>query len=235
MILKQRDANERAIEALDGRACATADPVRRAALSGAASRLRADTTSADACALIDEHFASSREWAVLHDLRLSVGRYAVRLNHLLVSDHLECVCVDTRYARGGLEMDPSGRWSAFGRYGARTVASPLAKAARDARMLSNLLGEGELLPRRFGVRPRASVRALVLTNPALRIGVTPGDARDAVGVYPSDALFPLLWEQRRRRARNPFERASPETLQTVCARILALHRPTVPAALLDAA
>ena len=233
MILKTRDAAPETIERLERRAATETDPVARAALTGAASRLRADTTTADACALIDERFADTEHWAVLHDLRLSAGAATVHLNHLFVSDRMECVCVDTRYLRRGLERDASGAWRAFSRYGANPIASPLAKAARDVRTLSALLVETKPLPRRFGIGPRATVRGVVLTDPSLRIGVACDEGRDTVGVFPSDALFPMLWRGRQRRAHRPFERVSVDALARTCAEIAALHRPSVPATLLN--
>ena len=233
MILKTRDADPDTLGRLEREARVEADPVRRAALAGAASRLRAGTTTAEACALIDRRFADTEEWAVLHDLRLAVGARAVHLNHLLVSDRLECVCVDTRYLRRGLEVDASGAWRAFSAYGSHAVASPLAKGARDARALGELLSRTGLVPRRLGLGPRAAVRAVVLTDPSLRIGV-PADDREAVGVFPADALFPMLW-RRRRRVAHPFERVSRAALARVGEDIAALHRPTVPEALLRAA
>ena len=135
MILKTRDATPDTLARLEREARAEPDPVRRAALAGAASRLRADTTSADACALIDAGFADTPRWAVLHDLRLASAAGTVRLNHLLVSDRLEFACVDTRFLRRGLEADASGAVRAFSRFGTVPVASPLDKAARDLRTL----------------------------------------------------------------------------------------------------
>ena len=234
MILKTRDAVPETIERLERRATTERDPVARAALQGAASRLRADSTTADACALIDERFADTGEWAVLHDLRLSAGAATVHLNHLLVSDRMECVCVDTRYLRRGLERDASGAWRAFSPYGANAIASPLVKAARDVRTLNALLAAAKPLRRRLGIGPRATVRGVVLTDPSLRIGVPCDEGRDTVGVFPSDALFAMLWRRRQRRANGPFERVSPAVLERTCEAIAALHRPAVPAALLDA-
>lgn len=131
MIFKRCDARPEVIESLGRRSTPTPDPVRRSALRGAASRLRADATSADACTPIDAAFGDSGEWTVLHDLRLSIGAHAVRLNHLLVGDGLECVRVDSRYLRCGPEIDASGRCTASSPYGTAAIASPrLARAGR---------------------------------------------------------------------------------------------------------
>ena len=235
MILKTRDASSENIHRLERRAALETDPVTRAALQGAASRLRADPTTEDACALIDARFADTERWAVLHDLRLSAGSGAVHLNHLLVSDRLEFACVDTRHVRRGLEQDASGAFRAFSAYGSNPVASPLAKAARDVRLLGALLREADLLPRRLGIGRAAAVRGVVLTDPSLRIGVASDERRDVVGVFPSDALFPMLWERGGRRRAAGGTRVSRDALEGVCAGIVALHRPAVPETLLRGA
>ena len=236
MILKTRDASSENIHRLERRAALETDPVTRAALQGAASRLRADPTTENACALIDARFADTDRWAVLHDLRLSAGAGTVHLNHLLVSDRLEFACVDTRHVRRGLERDASGAFRAFSAYGSDLVASPLAKAARDVRLLGALLREADLLPRRLGIGRTAAVRGVVLTDPSLRIGVASDERRDVVGVFPSDALFPMLWERGgRRRGAGSGARVSRDALERTCAGIVALHRPAVPEALLRGA
>jgi len=111
MIVKLRDARAATIARLEEVAIRTGDPVRKAACISAAARLRDDSTSEEACDLIDHYFGESEDWAVIHDLRLSVGTHAFKLNHVLINDSLECVCLDTPRAsvRGYILTNPSLR------------------------------------------------------------------------------------------------------------------------------
>ena len=97
--------------------------------------------------------------------------------------------------------------------------------------------------------PANPAAAAVPRCPACGSGRRPGAACEACGdgveVLSADALAPTLWRDGpavgasarpsgRPSAREPA-RLSREALEDACARIAALHRPTVPEALLEAA
>lgn len=234
MIVKSRDAQPATIAALEDRARGESDAMRRTGCLSAAARLRDDPTDKGACDLLDRQFGDARDWAVLHDLRLPVGRHVLHVNHLLINDYLEFVCIDSRYRRSVLRQHADGRFEAKSAGGARDIASPLHKAARDARMLQSAIDERGLLPRLFGIGPRASVKALVLVDAGGRLA--PAHSRPpGIDVIVADALFERLWQQRRRRRGNPFERVSAGRLRRIAERLAADHRRNYSEALLASA
>jgi len=232
MIVKSRDAQPATIAALEERARRESNAMRRNGCLSAAARLRNDSTAAAACDLLDRRFGDATDWAVLHDLRLQVGRHVLHVNHLLINDYLEFVCIDSRYRASVLHQHADGRFEARSEAGARDIASPVHKAARDARMLRSAIAERRLLPRLFGIGPRASVKALVLIDPGGRLAParTLPEGTDLVA---TDAVFALLWKQRRRRRGNPLERVSPGRLRRVAERLAADHRQNYSDALLE--
>lgn len=236
MIVKLRDARAETISRLEKTAIRTTDEVRKTACIGAAARLRDDSTTQEACDLIDHYFGESEDWAVIHDLRLRVGTHAFQLNHVLISNSLECVCLDTRFLKYGLMTDENGRCEAHSSHRRFLVASPMTKMERDSRMLSIRMGSSDVLPRHFGIGPRATVRGYILTNPALRsIAATPDDcgARNSVSVESADGLFPLLWKRNLRWSQTRFERLTPDALLSIAERLATQHQSSFSQALLS--
>ena len=233
MIVKERDAMPRTIEALERRAGGTGDALLRTACLGAAARLRADRPTAGACELIDRNFAECDDWAVIHDLRLEIDGHAARFDHVLVGEALDVVGVDTRFVDAGLYLSGNGRCETFDGQTRRLVACPLAKMARDLRKLDVALGRVGLPRGRFGLRARPELAGCVLFDPAHRLGAPAVEPGGTVGVYPREALYRMLWKRRRRRVGAPRQRLSGEALRELAARLVDQHRPAFPPSLLE--
>jgi hypothetical protein len=234
MIVKQRDAQATTIKKLEQRAACNSDSLHSRACASAAARLRADVTSARAADLIDTQFGPSEEWAVIHDLRLRIGGHAVQINHVLINNALVFVCLDTRYLDVGLHIGEHGQCRTIDRHESRAIASPINKMAKDVRMLRSHLHQQNLLPRRFHVTQRATLKGFVLTNPGLRLCV---DFRhkgpDAIEAFPGDALFAKLWKQELRASRLLGACLSAQQLFAVASGLAGQHQAVFSSALLE--
>ena len=233
MIVKERDAQWTTIRKLENRAAGTGDKLKRSACLSAASRLSADSTTQQACDLIDQQFGDSDEWAVLHDLRLRVQGHAVQINHVLINTSLSVVCLDTRYLGVGLDISENGLCQIVGSKPRRTVASPVNKMAKDLRMFETLLNSSGLLPRRLGMAQRAAFKGYVLTCPSQRLAVKCTASPDAVAVLPSDALFALLWKRDTKRSTMLGKRLCADDLFEIAAQLVDHHQPVFSSTLLD--
>lgn len=233
MIVKNRDATLAMIKKLEVKAVKAADTVKRTACTSAASRLRADPTTELATELIDRQFADSEEWAVVHDLRMRVNGHALQVNHLLVSNTLCFVCVDTRFIRHGLKLGEAGQCHMFSDHETRRVASPLNKMAKDVRMFRDHILHMGVLPSRFGIVQRATYKGYVLTDPALRLDLEANSASDKIGVCCSDALFPMLWKKDFRASRILGKTLCADDLYELAAHVAELHAPVYSSSLLE--
>ena len=232
MLVKTRDAVDSTIETLVWRGRNASDAVTRAAYVSAAARLRADPTTEAATKFIDKNFADTQEWAVIHDLRFRVGTRALQLNHVLISNSLDIVCIDSRYMNFGLEFHADDKCNAFTAYESRAISSPLNKMSRDVRLINEHINGSRTLPRKFGLGPRAAVMGYIITDPSLRLQGREPSKRDSVAVLSSDALFPMLWKKGTRWSQTRIDRLSPEALLETAERLIAHHEPTVQPSLL---
>lgn len=233
MIVKQRDATLATIKKLEVKAVQTSDTVKRSACTSAALRLRADPTSEKATELIDKQFADSEEWAVVHDLRLRVKGHALQINHMLVSSALCFVFVDTRFLSYGLKIGEAGQFHVFNKSESRRVASPINKMAKDVRIFRDHIQKLGVLPSRLGIVKRALHKGYILTDPSLRIDANAGSEADDIGVYPSDALFPMLWKKDLGANRLLSRNLSADDLYDLTAQIADLHTPAYSPSLLE--
>lgn len=232
MIVKDRDARPELIKALELQARNTSDNVKRSACKSAVSRLLADQTTAFATDQIDVQFSQSDDWAVIHDLRLRIAGHAIQINHLLISSALNFFCLDTRFIDYGLDLNSNGKCHVFDRHERKPVASPLTKAAKDARKLAELAKQEGWSTTQFGIERKVSVRAFVLTNPALRLGLAGKFDNTNIGVHPSSALFQLLWKTGFSNTGLRARRLSADALRDVAETVVSMHTPVYSPSLL---
>ena len=233
MIVKDRDATLTTIKKLEVKAVQAADAVRRAACSSAASRLRADPTSEKAVELLNKQFSDCEDWAVVHDLRLRINGHALQINHLLISNTLCFVCVDTRFLKYGLKVGDAGQFHVFNDHETRRVASPLNKMAKDVRLFRNHIQQLGVLPSRFGLVQRATYKGYVLTDPSLRLDVDAASVSCDMGICSSDALFPMLWKKDLRSSRILSTSLSADDLYDLATQLAEQHTPAFSACLLE--
>ena len=227
MIAKERDASELRIRHLENMNTGHMDTVGRMGVHQSVARLRADSTTHSACEFINENFAQSPIWAVLHDLRLVHNKRIVHINHLLINSSMEFYCLDTRFINDGIVIDEHGTCCLQLGKIQKLVSSPLSKLNRDIRFLKNFLKQNNILPRCFGISKNATIKGYVVTSSSLRIDRPPTKLLDTSQVIPADSLFPLIWQEPASWINKHGKLDSKELLRETANRLISLHKPTV--------
>ncbi len=233
MIIKERDATKNRIAYLENYEAPGMDSIQRQGLIQAAARLRADCTKGNACRQIDSYFAESKDWLVIHDLRLQHAQQIIQINHLLISSELKFYIVDSRYLKNGLKLNENGQcWVQSGSQ-SKPTASPLNKLNRDIRILRDIIKKAKELPRFLGISPTISVEGYILTNPALKSHKPPSSVLDSSAVIASDMLFASVWEKRQSWIRSKVISVDADSLYNLSQALLSLHIPAVSTKLMD--
>lgn len=129
--------------------------------------LRGETESAYH---IDFHFAQSRNWAVIHDLRIEHGGRVAQVDHVLLNRTLDMYVLETKHFHSGLKITEEGeflRWNDF-RKTFEGMPSPLMQNERHIDVLRQAV-ETLDLPTRLGIRLKPSFQTLVLVSPQARV------------------------------------------------------------------
>jgi hypothetical protein len=189
--------------------------------------IRGDMSEGKAAHELDSYFGSSRNWMVIHDLRIEVGGITAQIDHLLLGRCLDVWVLESKRMSGGLKVLDNGECLTF-RNGRIPVAidSPMEQNRRHVTMLERLFNSGAItLPRRLGLRMKPKLHNLVLiaegriTRPKTAV---PG----IENLIRTDLLFKHVEAQAERG--SPLDLAklvSPDTLEDLGRQLVAQHRP----------
>lgn len=126
---------------------------------------------AEAAYEIEFYYGASKNWMVLHDLRLECDGRVAQIDHLLINRFLEIyVCESKRFAEG-IAVNEQGEFAAF--YGSKPygVPSPIEQNKRHMVVLESVFKSGQVSPpKRLGISLSPTLNGLVLVSKNARIG-----------------------------------------------------------------
>ena len=229
MLIKKPDDLTPLLASLEAQAAGTGPEAQRAAieLRNRKAGLRAERESAY---LIDHDFAGSKNWAVIHDLRLEHGQRVAQIDHVLINRWLQVYVLETKGFHDGVKINEEGeflRWNNFAkRY--EGMPSPLAQNDRHINVLRDVLETIEL-PTRLGLRIPPEFMSFVLVSPNAQIKRP--EKFDTSRVIKADQLKKSIW--RDIDGENPLvgllktaaKIVAPETVEHVARELAQRHRP----------
>ncbi|MBN8506003.1 MAG: NERD domain-containing protein [Burkholderiales bacterium] len=189
----------------------------------------------DAAFHIDSVLRDSKNWAVLHDLRIRVGEDEAQIDHLILNRFLDLILVETKCFGCSLEINAQGEFTADYGSGKRFgIDSPLAQSERHGRVLLKLLEQLEI-GGRLGIKP--AVHHLVLLHPKAIIQRPAAEQFDTSNVIKADQF--AQWRERfvdesakgLSAVTGVLNMRSSDTLREWAEKIARQHRPADPQAL----
>ncbi|HEY9721336.1 MAG TPA: nuclease-related domain-containing protein [Oscillatoriaceae cyanobacterium] len=229
MLLKVADRKDEAIAGLET-LVAEAGGDRRKALERELNILRAGIKGEkDSAYLIDFDYAQSKNWVVIHDLRLELNDRVAQVDHLLINRFLEAYVLETKHFHAGIKITDQGEFLRWNNY-RRTyegMPSPLAQNERHLVVVRDAFQTIEM-PTRLGIRLAPTLFNYVLVSPEARIDRP--KSLDTSRVIKADALTGIL--DRRADEMSPLatlgsaaKLVSSDTLQQIGRQLVRLHRP----------
>jgi len=125
---------------------------------------------ADAAYEIDFHYGPSKNWAVIHDLRIEhIGRVA-QIDHLLVNRFLDIwVCESKRFSEG-IAINEQGECAMFWNGRPQGIGSPHEQNAKHIAVVKSACDDGAVeLPKRLGFAIKPTLAGLVVVSKNARI------------------------------------------------------------------
>jgi hypothetical protein len=180
--------------------------------------------------LIDFHFATSSNWAVIHDLRVEHNGRVAQVDHLLINRWMECYVLESKHFNAGLKITEDGefmRWNDYKRT-YEGMPSPLLQNERHIAVLRDLMSTLEL-PTRLGMRINFGFQTLVLVSPGARID-RPAKF-DSSRVIKADQIRQSIWRDIDNEnglltiVRTAVKIVSGDTVRDVAQQLANLHRP----------
>ena len=172
MLIKQADDKTKDLEtlkALAARPDATADTRKKIEqeIRNIQSGMKGES---EAAYEMQFHYGESKNWMVLHDLRLECGGRVAQIDHMLVNRFLEIYVCESKHFSEGVAINEQGEFAAF--FGSKPygIASPLEQNRRHMAVLEAVFKTGQVAPpKRLGFTITPSLHGLVLVSKTARI------------------------------------------------------------------
>ena len=184
----------------------------------------------DSAYFLNFTFEKSKNFAVIHDLRIEWQGRVAQIDHLLINRFLEIFVLETKNFFGDLKINDQGEFSVV--YSKKTygIESPIEQNRRHVAVLRDRIDARNLSPTRLGIPLPLSYNPYVLVSPKSNI-VRPHPKKfDTAMVIKADQLYAEI--QRRVDQESvvaTFASAGKmigsETLETFAKGVASLHRP----------
>lgn len=174
------------------------------------------------------HFGASKNWMLIHDLRIECEGRVAQIDHLILNRFMEIyVCESKRFSEG-VGINEHGEFSAF--YGGKPygVPSPLEQNKRHILVLESVFKSGLVAPpRRLGFNITPSLLGLVLVSKGARISRPKAKVDGIDCVIKNDQIKSRI--ERDGDADNNLLNAAriigQDTLEDFAHRLAAIHKP----------
>jgi hypothetical protein len=125
----------------------------------------------DAAYQIDFHLRDTKNWMVLHDLRIEVGADVAQIDHVVVNRFMQVFVCETKNFGEGLACNDHGEWVGFYKSRPFGISSPLKQNERHLTVLKRLFKtKHDWHPRRFGLQIAPDMHSFILVSNGARIG-----------------------------------------------------------------
>jgi len=149
----------------------------------------------DSAYYIDFYFGNSRNWAVIHDLRLEHKGQAAQIDHLLINRFFDVYVLESKNYSYKLKISAEGEFQAY--YGKEYIGipSPIEQNKRHIHLLGLFLKYHNIFPKRMGISIRPRFKSLILISPKVIITRPSEKKFDASSVIKADTLRTKIDQQ----------------------------------------
>jgi hypothetical protein len=233
MLIKSADDKNLQLALLEQRSKADGSDAKHA--KGDYHKLKAGIRGEnDAAYLINNDYgSSSKNWCVIHDLRLEHDGRVAQIDHLLINRWMDFYVLESKHFNSGVKINERGefeRWNEWKR-SYEGMPSPLEQNERHIQVLRDILHRIEL-PTRLGLKITPNFYSFILVNSSARI-ILPKKF-DVSRVIKADQLKKYIQRDINETSTigtlaSVAKIVSSETMENVAKQLVALHKPLLPA------
>ena len=234
MIIKDRDPTEKAVAQLTDLLSLDLSSAKKFLVERELKRLNPTRNGGrTASHFINFYCADCLDWAILHDLKIECNGFAIHIDHILINKFLDIHLFESRSYNDNIKILADGEFLVFDGRQYQSVNSPLDENKKRAEVLSDLLIENKILPRRLGIPLKPKISSYVLVSPGANIIRPPETVYDTSSVITADYLTQTLLRQLE-RLKRAFERIKclpktfkADTLAKVATKLAAMNKPSL--------
>jgi hypothetical protein len=144
---------------------------------------------------IDFYFRNSKNWAVIHDLRLEHKGQVAQIDHQLINRFFDMYVLESKSYAWKLKIIPEGEFQTYYDKEYIGIPSPVEQNKRHIYLLDLFLRDRDILPKRVGVPIRPKFCSLILVSPKSIISRPPEKRFDTSSVIKADTLRTRIDQQ----------------------------------------
>ena len=172
---------------------------------------------------INFELGETRNWAIIHDLRIEHKGRVAQIDHVLMNRFLDIFLIESKNFSTSIRINGDEEFQVKTRYGWRGMQSPVEQNKRHEDVLSSLVSDGGLLPKRLGFQLSPVFHRWVLVSPECNV-----TGRKAAHDIIKMDMFGSRMKKFRNEELTLIEMAkmiSAETLADFARKLVAFHKP----------
>jgi hypothetical protein len=231
MLIKKRDSKQAEIEELTTLLSFPYPENKKFMIERELRIIRSgDRGETDAVYFIDFHFASSKNWAVIHDLRLEHHGKVAQIDHVLINRFFEIYVLESKNFSCGVKITDTGEFLVNYANKYTSIESPIEQNKRHLIVLEEIFKQYDIMPKRLGITIIPTFRSYILMSTKSRVIRPQKENFDTSMVIKADTL--------RTQIDREFDNMGPlsvlatasrivsgETIKELAQRITAVHKP----------
>jgi Nuclease-related domain len=179
---------------------------------------------------LDFRYMHSKNWAVIHDLRIEHRGLVAQIDHLIINRFLDIHVLETKNYFYGIKITDDGEFLSYNGKGYQGIESPIEQNKRHIALLLKTIEDRNLAPSRLGISIPISFLNYVLVAPTARIDRQNKQSFDTSMVIKADAYVSYIEKELDKRSVvSVFSSLSKvvgtDTLEEFAQKIIRLHRP----------
>jgi hypothetical protein len=232
MLIKDRDDRNGAIEQLKDLLALDLSPRKKFLIERELKIINpCDDGGKNVSRFIDFYCADSRNWAVIHDLKIEDNGFSTQIDHILINRFFDVYLVESKNYTYDLKITANGEFFVFDGRKYQSVNSPIEENQKRIQTLSKVLAVNNIIPKRLGIPVRPRIMSYVLVSPGAKVLRPPQSVYDTSSVVSVNYLTETLLKnvesvtgvlQKLRRLPKAF---NARTLEKAAAKLASLNSP----------
>lgn len=179
--------------------------------------------------LLNFRFKDSKNWVLLHDLRIEHKGLVAQIDHLLINRFLEMYVLESKNYFYGIKITDDGEFLAYNGKGYQGIESPIEQNKRHIDLLQKAVEDRKLAPTRLGISIPVSLKNYVLVAPNARVDRPTKHKLDTTMVIKADSFVSHLEREMDKDSIGSVvamaKVVGTDTLEEFAKKLMWLHRP----------
>ncbi|MBU0909451.1 MAG: NERD domain-containing protein [Proteobacteria bacterium] len=189
-----------------------------------------DSGESSSAYYLEFKFNESKNWALIHDLRIEHSGMVAQIDHLLINRILDIHVLETKNYFYGIKITDDGEFLSYNGKAYQGIESPIEQNKRHIELLQKTITDRNLAPTRLGIPIPISFLNYVLVAPTARIDRPRKKSFDSTNLIKADAYTSHIDKELDKRSvvsvfASAAKMVGTDTLEAFAQKLIKLHRP----------